>query len=196
MKNETCYSCGSIATTRDHIPPKSFFEKPLPDNLITVSACKNCNTGFSRDEEWFRNQILAMSFSDRGRRLWTTRVRKALSRKPAMKFEMRSNIIKRSDGLSEIKFSQQRTNPIIQKIIQGLFYHHFKQMMSKNLQWDIYFNPKDNLLEKYSRFAKFFSIQEDAFRYAFVTADENSNYSLWWLLFHNNALFIVGVTEL
>ena len=187
--------CGSVAITKDHIPPKGFFEQPLPSNLITVPACKKCNNGFSKDEEWFRNHILAMSFSDRGRRLWTNKAIKALNRKSAMKFEMRNNIVKRSDGLSEIKFSQQRANPIVQKIVHGLFYHHFKQAMPNNLKWVIDFNSKDNLLKKYSRFTKFFSIQEDAFRYAFAIVGEDKNFSLWWLLFHNNALFVAGVTE-
>lgn len=195
MKKETCYLCGGIATTRDHIPPKSLFEKPLPNNLITVPACKNCNTKFSKDEGWFRNYILAMSFSDRGRRLWKNRALKALNRKIALKFEMRKNLIPLARGITAIKFSEERTNRVVKKIIHGLFFHHLKQRMHNNLQWVIDFNPRDNLLKKYGKYTHFFNIQKDAFKYAFAFAKENPSYSLWWLLFHNNALFVIGITE-
>ena len=48
-----CVYCGSTTDlTRDHIPPKSLFNKPRP-HLITVSACRGCNAGFSRDDDYF-----------------------------------------------------------------------------------------------------------------------------------------------
>ncbi len=49
-----CVYCGSTAgITRDHIPPKSLFNKPRPHNLITVPACAKCNKGFSADDDYF-----------------------------------------------------------------------------------------------------------------------------------------------
>lgn len=42
MKTNTvlCCYCGiNSSTTKDHIPPKSIFNKPLPNNLITVPYC-------------------------------------------------------------------------------------------------------------------------------------------------------------
>lgn len=45
-----CIYCGGIADTREHIPPKIFLNKPYPDNLFDLPACKNCNNGFSADE--------------------------------------------------------------------------------------------------------------------------------------------------
>ncbi|MBX7046000.1 MAG: HNH endonuclease [Ignavibacteria bacterium] len=29
--------------TKDHVPPLSFYEPPVPPNLKTVPACKKCN---------------------------------------------------------------------------------------------------------------------------------------------------------
>ena len=50
-----CVYCGSENNlTKDHIPPKSLFAKPLPDDLITVPSCRHCNRGASRDDEYFR----------------------------------------------------------------------------------------------------------------------------------------------
>ena len=51
--------CGSQRNpTKDHIPPKCLFPSPLPQNLITVPCCRQCNESASRDDEYFR-MILA-----------------------------------------------------------------------------------------------------------------------------------------
>jgi hypothetical protein len=50
-----CVFCGSeTCLTKDHVPPKSLFPKPRPDNLITVYSCDNCNLGTAKDDEYFR----------------------------------------------------------------------------------------------------------------------------------------------
>ena len=38
--------------TRDHVPPKSWLYKPYPDNLTTVDACRGCNEGFKKDDDY------------------------------------------------------------------------------------------------------------------------------------------------
>jgi hypothetical protein len=54
-----CIYCRSRrATTVDHIPPKSFFPRPRPNNLITVPSCDVCNAAFARDDEEFRRMLL------------------------------------------------------------------------------------------------------------------------------------------
>jgi len=49
-----CYNCGKAADSRDHLPPKAFFPKPAPLELITVPCCTECNHGFSHLDEKFR----------------------------------------------------------------------------------------------------------------------------------------------
>ena len=39
--------------SRDHIPSKSLLNPPYPENLMQVGMCQECNSGFSRDEEYF-----------------------------------------------------------------------------------------------------------------------------------------------
>ena len=36
----------------DHVPQQSLFPSPAQDNLITVPACKSCNSGAAKDDEW------------------------------------------------------------------------------------------------------------------------------------------------
>jgi len=52
-----CAICGeNPATTRDHIPPKSIYPSPIPNdmNLHVVPACLECNGGGSKDDEQFK----------------------------------------------------------------------------------------------------------------------------------------------
>jgi hypothetical protein len=49
----SCVYCPQEATTRDHVIPRCLLERPYPPNLPTVPSCKQCNEGFSGDEEYF-----------------------------------------------------------------------------------------------------------------------------------------------
>lgn len=60
-----CIYCGQReATERDHVPPKSFFASPRPDNLITVPSCPECNRSFGKDDERVRNLITSLDLTD------------------------------------------------------------------------------------------------------------------------------------
>ncbi len=54
-----CYR--SPADTRDHVPPKNLFPRPLPNNLITVPCCKPCNTQLARDDDYFWHALMTAS---------------------------------------------------------------------------------------------------------------------------------------
>lgn len=59
--SELCIYCGEReATTRDHAPPRSFFPKPRPDNLITVPCCNRCNGMYGKDDERIRNLLTSL----------------------------------------------------------------------------------------------------------------------------------------
>ena len=50
--NGQCVYCGGNPETREHVPPKVFLDKPYPQELPVVEACRECNQGFSKDEEY------------------------------------------------------------------------------------------------------------------------------------------------
>ena len=39
--------------SQDHIPTKALLNPPYPENLMGVGMCRECNSGFSEDEEYF-----------------------------------------------------------------------------------------------------------------------------------------------
>jgi len=53
-----CTYCGKLKKLGvDHVPPKSLFPKPRPNNLITVPACRECNEGESTHDEYFATAL-------------------------------------------------------------------------------------------------------------------------------------------
>lgn len=52
-----CIYCGALAETREHVPSKTFLNKPLSSDLPVLPACKKCNNGFSADELYTKTYI-------------------------------------------------------------------------------------------------------------------------------------------
>ncbi len=54
-----CYLCGEKgANTKDHLPPRCLLPKNQSGvQRLTLPAHKNCNNGYSKDEEYFRDLI-------------------------------------------------------------------------------------------------------------------------------------------
>ena len=55
---EVCTYCDEPATTDDHVPARSFFPRPRPDNLVKVPACLICNRHAELDDEYLRRILL------------------------------------------------------------------------------------------------------------------------------------------
>lgn len=85
LLNGCIYCCGP-EETRDHVPSRVFLDSPFPTNLPVVPACRACNHGFSRDEEYLacliESAIAASTDPDRIRR---PRVADMLRRSPALR---------------------------------------------------------------------------------------------------------------
>lgn len=52
-----CLHCGKLPardeTTKDHIPSKCLVNPDFPAELTVVNACRKCNEGYAKDEEYF-----------------------------------------------------------------------------------------------------------------------------------------------
>ena len=76
--DKQCYLCGiRPADTKDHLFPSGLFNRPLPTNLITLPACRECNNALSSDEEQFRVFVASGKAieTEAGFRVWTERIR-------------------------------------------------------------------------------------------------------------------------
>jgi hypothetical protein len=61
---ELCVYCGAHEETRDHVPPRGIFAGLLgigfSGNLVTVPSCRACNNAESKDDDYFRQVMVAL----------------------------------------------------------------------------------------------------------------------------------------
>jgi hypothetical protein len=129
----TCYWCGipviGDAKEREHVPPIGFFPKGYREQLMTVPACKDHNSEFSKLDEEFQLYIKSAAQSDISVSDFKDRTVRALKRKEAKRMveRLRANTfytnikgertpIVRVDGRSLVKF--------FEKVIRGLYFYH------------------------------------------------------------------------
>ncbi len=63
MPRPTCIYCPTgVGSTRDHVPPKGFFQTPIPANtqLITVPCCEECRKKDHANDEFVRNVLSSL----------------------------------------------------------------------------------------------------------------------------------------
>ena len=190
-----CYWCGKLASSEDHVPAKAFFKKQKKsDELITVPSCSKHNQLFSKDEEWLRNILTAITHDSDALEIWKKRSFPSLRRNRGLLKEMRQNMVRLKDGRNALKFSKSKTRHVVQKIVRGLYYKTYKQPLGK-AYFRYYFNPEVNLLKELAPKAKFCSIQNGVFQWAVAATENDPGNAIWWLEFHRSNLFVVTVTR-
>lgn len=197
LSRETCYCCESIATSREHIPPKCIFEEPRPSNLITIPSCDQHNLGKSKDDEYFRWFIAtASSESKKADNLVKTKVIKGFRRKPALFHEIWEGAIKNIDIYSGggiylyskpgFKFDVPRVQNIMNQICKGLFYYHVARKFPNNYSFkDFIIYPKiDDDIKNQICSLELYDIDDGSiFSYRYMVCSEDPNVIIWFLMF-------------
>ena len=91
--SDICYYCGKVASSDEHVPPKTIFPKSKDSadnrdyrkNLITVRSCEEHNSAKSRDDEYLL-YILAMCLPSNAlaKHHFLTKIQRAINRRPAL----------------------------------------------------------------------------------------------------------------
>ena len=143
-KQPICVYCGGREKeTDDHVPPKSFYPKPRPSDLITVPACLQCNQDAGKDEEFF---LATFMFSEAGitkagSLLWSEKIRRMYEKNLGLKRKTADHL-ERSDIMTPagiflgrkmtIKTDEVRFERVANKIVKGLYYFEYKEPMPAN----------------------------------------------------------------
>ena len=139
MHNIWCMYCGgwigAHPTNMDHVPSKSLLKKPYPPHLPTISACRECNEGFSLDEEYlttFLACVLAGSTNPNDHT--NARVGRALRRNPKLmaKIEKSKLIDDSLWGKTKLLWEPEweRVQRVLIKNARGhAFYEHGEPML-------------------------------------------------------------------
>jgi hypothetical protein len=137
MTRDVCVLCAAVpATTREHVPAELFFDRPLPDNLITVPACESCNKDSQHDDEYLRAFMMLLRDAAPSQAIERVRARtvRQLHRKnfPGLriKLEQSSELRWHSEsggGAREVglftKPDRERLFRVMTKYVRGLYFH-------------------------------------------------------------------------
>jgi hypothetical protein len=114
-----CVYCGGPDETVDHVPARALLDVPFPENLPVVPACRTCNNGFSRDEEYVACllEVVVAGSSDPAR-IRRKRVAKMLARSPALRSLIDAGKTE-ADGNSYYSVDANRVKNVILKLARG-----------------------------------------------------------------------------
>lgn len=115
-----CAYCGGAIENRDHVPSKVLLDKPYPYQLPVVGSCKECNEGFSLDEEWLACFVeCCVCGTTDPTKINRKKVEKILSRKPALKARIEQTCHKDLFGTPHWYVDQKRVENVVLKLAQG-----------------------------------------------------------------------------
>lgn len=133
-----CIHCsGSLAgleTDEDHVPTKSLLAKPRPHHLPVVIICRECNNGFSLDEQYavaFLSSVLSGSSDPEAQK--NASARRALAASPALRAMIDQSRTEYRTHSGEMKLVWQpdiaRIERVILKNARGHAYFEFGEPM-------------------------------------------------------------------
>lgn len=206
-----CVYCGDLATTRDHIPPQNLFQKPYPP-LITVPACKPCNSEASVDDEYFRNVLILdhrLENHPETKRLIEA-FKRSLQRPEAL--GLRTSLVRNlrrvplisSTGLyygqgAALKGDFNRISKVLTRIVKGLFFHQFQKPLPGDCSISVHSSQEINqdleainsVLKMVKAIETRVTVGNDVFSYSCVVFKDQPNATFWMLGFFNTLPFFV-----
>lgn len=214
-----CVYCGKLRQlTRDHIPPKSLFGTPRPNNLISIPCCRNCNEDASKDDEYFKNSLALRidSFNHPDVQKILPSVIRSYKKEHKVGYrksfyqtlrqvELRSEsgLYLGTTGAYNVEFD--RLDNVVKRIITGLFYKekgfrlHDSHRASAFSDWVVDNLPEpdrtqilSNLVVPLSK-KTYITIGENTFTYRSQFFDEDPFLSIWLLNFYES-IFYLGLT--
>lgn len=200
MSKHICTFCGEPASTRDHIPPKCMFPNNSRKNLITVPACRECNSATSKDDEYFRMVVASASNAgSAAAKILREKVVPGAKIKPGLVNMFRSSIHD-IEVFSECgtcigerpayKYQASRVQPIVDKIVRGLFYKNFGEYLSRGYCVDNFGIQPDLPAEMIPMITTLpiNKVVANVFEYRCYADPEDPHHSYWFLMFYEDVL--------
>ncbi len=158
-KVEMCYWCGKLASSREHVPPKSLFpedkdikeitDKTYRNNLMTVPSCDEHNLSKSNDDEYLMT-CLSGRVGNNGIAYIhnATKVKRARERNPNMLQIYKDDVLKIRDKEFPVQFAiidNYRLVRSFEAIARALYYHDKDNIFCGECKIvsDIFINPED-----------------------------------------------------
>jgi RNA polymerase subunit RPABC4/transcription elongation factor Spt4 len=206
-----CPYCGTALSkenwSKEHVVPDCLFADPKPPNLMTVKACRTCNSRFSDDEELFMMWLLAgpPGEGDVGKMLWAQKIDRTLDAKPALMQLLLSNTkpvnVITSTGIHlgpgmAIEIEEARKAAVLEKIVRCLYVYTYKQVLPVSTEIR---SSSTLAADRAKAVAQILHPGKRAypgvFRYKYNRVDDSPIHSCWLLLFYDRIPFMVVTRE-
>jgi hypothetical protein len=214
-----CVYCGKTRRlSDDHIPPKGLWNKPRPSDLITVPSCSFCNSGASRDDEYFKSMMI---FKDKaGSHAEAVAVRPSVFRGLEMpkKIGFARSLIK---GIRPIRVQTpaglhlgrrfvfdvdlSRLDRVVDRITRGLYWHHLRSRIPEEFEVAVFSEdgmralgaPEIEWIQKDIVTpvlnSPLHSIGRGVMRYWYASASDKPDSSVWIYEFYDDVKFVALV---
>lgn len=204
---DVCIYCGKDngPLTRDHVPPKCLFPKPRAE-MITVPACLECNKSYEKDDVLFAVATCVDAYIDhpQATRAWETSLRPLIRKSPGFRAMLSSNLLPgrvRTPGgvylpdRRAIRFSKARVTRVVERIVRGLLWHHYKMIVDGETEFEVYRNPSvdPEVAEIINSYTASSWIGGDIFRYRHGLATDGPDSSIWAMQFYACSEYMVVV---
>lgn len=208
-----CFICENpiVEPTREHVVPEQLYDPDnKPPNLYTLKSCKSCNNSLASIEESFRNDIVAQCYPNPlAENLWANSIRRSFTDQKSKRLRMASNlsgergVVPFRDSAGnvigpgiEYHFSRATADPVIEKIVRGLYFKHYGRLLGKVAVQIRFYGTQtppvaEDLRPDILEMAYKDSTGGGVLEYA-CTEDSNlESRTIWWLEFYESILFIV-----
>lgn len=124
---QACVYCHGSIETREHTPSRVFLDEPYPENLPIVGACRECNNGFSLDEEYMACLIECVICGTTDvNKLRRNNIKKTLLNSPSLHSKL-SNVQTEKDGFPFFHIESDRIRKVVRKIACGHIFYELNQ---------------------------------------------------------------------
>lgn len=143
-----CYLCGEEITngsSADHVPPKQFYapdirQKHNTSKLLTITVHQTCNRSYEEDEKYFLHSLAPFAHDSYTGNAVLRKIgrefregkNQPLVLKVYGEFDPEPSGIVLLPGRMVKRFEGNRIDRVAWKIIRGLYFHHFNQVLTEN----------------------------------------------------------------
>ena len=204
--------------TRDHVPPRSLFAPDTRALLPTVPSCAECNSGASKDDEYFRAMMVMRDDVTEcaDARFAGAEFLRALQRRDhvGLRNATLRNVVKARKysesglylGLRDAyNVNPRRLDRVVRRIVRGLYWHEVGGRLPLDYTVAVFTSDRldGNLIAAAGlmRMAEFaasgtrVTFPGKSFEYAFRRASDNPNGSAWLMTFYGRVHFVALTLE-
>lgn len=212
-KGGECAYCGELKDlTRDHVIPECLFKQPYPKNLITVSACDDCNSAKSKNDEYLRDLVTTDIYGNQSPLAQELFEQKVISSSRKNRSLMAREFLSKArlepfyskGGLYLGHFPSATLDPeritvIFSTITRGLYYDHRRQRIPNDYVFEVLrYHPWD-FKDVWESFKQLHlngpRILGDVFGCAYVSAAEDPPTTLWLMWFYGRYCVSISATS-